>query len=265
MKSALTEDEKKLVKKLLWEGVSRRDIVGEVEYKVGTALLGRVVQGDIFGNIPWPDGSMGRMSEEQKGLRAQARKINVPPNILAARSGKPNTSSPKYRAGIPIDKWYLYTDDDTLKMIEEWDDVQIRARENTLDEAQIERELAWLHHRQDLIESGELSASERLELPPPAAKKFPEEVPHENWEDVRISYCDLAVVKLAEDDPILQEAICIVFASPMLKDNKNVAVYSPISNPDRWKRSTDAMKVVAHIKMELDKYYATHSPLQLPC
>jgi hypothetical protein len=69
----LDEETVKLIKKRIWWGETRADIAISMKGQVSISMLCNIGAGYRWGEIPWPDGSIGAMSAARSKLIKLAR------------------------------------------------------------------------------------------------------------------------------------------------------------------------------------------------
>lgn len=75
--SKYTYLERSIIKEGLWLGIPRRHVInffemmGWKQLKLTQALARRIIDGELYADIPWPDGSLGRMPPARQVERAR--------------------------------------------------------------------------------------------------------------------------------------------------------------------------------------------------
>ena len=224
-KSWLPEKDQLDIKLALWNGVPHKAIAAK--YGVSAAYVDQVKSGRLLAAVPWPDTSTGAMSLMRRQELAKARKsATITNNVLSVSGSIASRETPSEIAA----------------KIAEGDRLIELAREN------------YLKQRAEEIQKMADDAREKakhlpkVQPPPPNPPFKPSLFAHADWETINAEHEDLTVVKLAQSDPILQEAICIMFAAGL---------------PESVRSGDPFTKLVADMKIKLDKYYEQH-PDEIP-
>lgn len=198
------------IKELIWNGARHIDIA--TKFGVARNYVSWIAGGGVYGDISWPDGSIGKLSEERKLIIRQMRGI-------PKAGGEISKPSHPLRRRTDVEVPSIAIPTDLNKIIEEvMGPKEVPKPETYLSEY----ELAILEDikRQHEEESEEellraVTCIEPTSGRPPRSADVPFQYEKYDWEDVQVLAPFNKFVKLAteQNDSLLQEAICIVFCA----------------------------------------------------
>jgi hypothetical protein len=118
------------MKKLVWEGQTQQQVADD--HMISISMVAKIVAGRAWYDIPWPDGSLGALSEEQRGIISTKRQRET---FVAKKGGRRRSKKDSLRL-INTEMGRERTPYEVFMATERW------VNENTL-ETREQKQAAW--------------------------------------------------------------------------------------------------------------------------
>lgn len=196
-KSVLNLEQQSALKLGLWNGVPHRHLADE--FGMAASYMPQVTSGRVLAQVPWPDSTKGPMPQYRKDqLALDRRRQTVTQNT---HGGLGPAAPGSARANM--------TPGEVQAMIASWEVTQELARVNRLAERQ-----KWMDDLADKHRAEGIDVDSNVSQPYAQVQVVDyDKLARADWATLLEQYPDVGVIRLADDDELLQDAICIAAAA----------------------------------------------------
>lgn len=198
----LSRNDVKHLKEMLWRGATQQQCADQ--FGISTPSVNHIVAGKLHAKVPWPDGSIGRMSLKRRSF------LKYGPVDLQPSSPPPPDDRDRQLTPTPVDPRAVieHIEGDVPEDVETSEGALTPEHERMLTSLgeQAEKEM-----ENDLV-SDLMGVTEdrKKDYEPP--KTDWDKCSRMDWEEITIEASRNPLVVRAAQDPLLQEAVQIAFA-----------------------------------------------------